>query len=208
MDRAREAGRLLAERHRATPAEPDPHRSLLNYAESPRAEDWTLRSALVRLAQPHPQLVADLLTLVRRLNAVLHLVAKPLGRHTVVCDRALTLATVDGPAVDPHPDTRTADLARLVADAGTDGDVVVEAYLAEIDLDPEERAALPLLGVAVEFDTLAEELVVWARVAPGAGAPVDRVRAVIETTQRRLDELGVPVEEISRRGRRGGGPES
>ena len=204
MDRAREAARHLADRHRDSAVEADPVLSLLNYAESPRTDDWTLRSALVRLAQPEPQLVADVLVRVRRLDAVLHHVARALERHTVVCDRAVTVESVAGPPLDPYPDTRTADVARLAASAGDDHDVVIETYLGDVDLDADERAALPLLGVAVEFDTLADELVAWARIAPGADPPSGRVGAVIEATQRQLDELGVPVEEFNRRGRRGG----
>ena len=203
MERARTAGRLLAERHLANPADPEPSGSLVNYAESPRHDDWTLRSALVRLAQSQPQLVADLLQRVRRLDAVLHHVARPLERHTVVCDRALDLDTVDGDIVDAYPDARTADLARLAARAGDEGDVVIESYLAVVDLDAEEVAALPLLGVARGFDQLADQLVAWAVTAPSP-APIDSVTAVITAAQARMDELGVPVEERPpRRGRSG-----
>ncbi|MEM8706830.1 MAG: hypothetical protein AAGE98_10270 [Actinomycetota bacterium] len=194
MERARAAGRRLAERHAASAAAPDPQLTLVNHAESPRADDWTLRSALVRLASPEPQLVADLLTRVRRLDATLSQASSILAKQTVVCDRALTLDTVDGEPVDPYPDTRTADLARLAAASGDEADVVVEAYLAEVDLGAAEVAALPLLGVALTIDTLADELVGWARIAP-APAPTDRIRATIAAVQTRLDELGVPVEE-------------
>jgi hypothetical protein len=193
MERARDAGRRLAARHTARPASPEPHRSLVNYAESPRDDDWTLRSALVRLAQSQPQLVADLLQRVRRLDAVLHHVARPLERQTVVCDRGISIDTVDD-ETDPYPDTRIADLVRLAASAGEHGDVVIEAYLGEVDLDDAERNALPLLGVALWLDELAEHLVAWARIAP-APAPVDAVQATINAAQQRLDALGVPVEE-------------
>ena len=72
MERARAAVRRLAERHATGPTAPDAAVTLVNHAESPRADDWTLRSALVRLASPEPQLVADLLTRVRRLDAQVH----------------------------------------------------------------------------------------------------------------------------------------
>ena len=203
MERARDAGRRLAERHQANPASAEPHGSLVNYAESPRTDDWTLRSALVRLAQSQPQLVADLLQRVRRLDAVLHHVARPLERQTVLCDRRLGLDTVDQAPAAPYPDTRLADLVRLADDAGEDGDVVIEAYLGAVDLSPEERGALPLLGIAFWFDRLADELVEWAQVAP-APAPIDAVRATTNAAQRRMDELGVPVEQgPPRRGRSG-----
>ncbi|MEO0494044.1 MAG: hypothetical protein AAF081_11565 [Actinomycetota bacterium] len=194
MERARAAGHRLAERHAASPTTPDPDLTLVNHAESPRVDDWTLRSALVRLASPEPQLVADLLVLVRRLDATLRQAASILAKQTVVCDRALGLDTVDGDPIEPYPDTRTADLARLATTAGDDADVVVEAYLAEAELGPAEIAALPLLGVALTFDALTDELVDWARIAP-APAPVSRIRETIDEVQSRLDELGVPVEE-------------
>lgn len=201
MERERTLGRQLAERHAGAAARPQPDGSLLNYAERPRRNDWTLRSALVRLAQSQPQLVADLLTRVRRLDAVLHHVARSLESHTVPCDRGLTVDTFDNAPADPYPDARVADLTRLAASAADRGDVVIEAYVEVIDLTPEERAALPLLTVALAFDQLADSVVAWAEIAP-APAPVDEVRAVIGMTQRRMDDLGVPVEEgPPRRGR-------
>jgi hypothetical protein len=41
---------------------------LLDFAERPRSQDWSLRAALVRYAQPEPQRVNDLLELVRRIE--------------------------------------------------------------------------------------------------------------------------------------------
>ena len=76
MDDAAAAGRALAMRHRDAAAEPDPDGSLVNYAESPRAGGWTLRSAMTRLAQPEPELVDAIAPLVRRLDAVLHHLAR------------------------------------------------------------------------------------------------------------------------------------
>ena len=158
----------------------------------------------MRLAQSQPQLVADLLQRVRRLDAVLHHVARSLEKQTVVCDRAISIDRLDDDPVDPYPDTRTADLVRLAASAGPDAHVVIEAYATTVELSDEERLAAPLLDVALAFDQLAEVLVDWARRAP-APAPVVEVRAVIDAAQVRLDELGVPVEESGppRRGRRG-----
>jgi hypothetical protein len=42
-----------------------------DYAEKARVGDWSLRSALVRFAQPEPERAAEVLHLVRRLDAVL-----------------------------------------------------------------------------------------------------------------------------------------
>ena len=57
---------------------------LVDFAERPRTRDWSLRSALVRYAQPEPQRVNDILELVRRGDAAL-------GKNASKLDR-------DGPA--------------------------------------------------------------------------------------------------------------
>ena len=214
MERAQAAGRLLAERHLgAAGVDPEPAGSLVNYAESSRAGDWSLRSALVRLAQPEPARVAGVLELVRRLDAVLHHLARPLERHTVLCDRAVTLDALSeepfgwrlGEPADPYPDTRVAELVRLATSAGPDGDQVLDAYLAEVDLELEEQQALPLLAVAVEFDNLADVLTEWAPSAP-ATPPVQVVDRVCASVLAQLDALGVPREEGPPPGARGGRP--
>ncbi|MEM7285819.1 MAG: hypothetical protein AAF480_05660 [Actinomycetota bacterium] len=212
MERAHAAGRLLAERHLAAASvDPEPAGSLVNYAESARAGDWSLRSALVRLAQPEPARVAGVLELVRRLDAVLHHLARPLERHTVVCDRSLNVEAVTDESAGwrlaepaaPYPDTRVADLVRLVTSAGAEGDRVLDAYLGEVELEVEEQQALPLLGVAVELDTLAEVLVTWAPTAPEA-PPVETVDGVCHRVLATLDALGVPREEGPPPGARSG----
>lgn len=48
--------------------EPPELARLIDFAERPRLEDWSMRAALVRYAQPQPQRVNDLLDLVRRLE--------------------------------------------------------------------------------------------------------------------------------------------
>ena len=44
---------------------------LVDYADAARVDDWSLRSALVRFAQPEPERAAALLRVVRRLDQVL-----------------------------------------------------------------------------------------------------------------------------------------
>ena len=172
--------------------EPDPDRSLLDYAEIPFDGDWTLRSALVRLAQPEPQRVAALLELMRRLDAPLHHVARLLERHTVVCDRRLTVDGIDDAPVEPRPDVRTADLARLVA-LGVDESALLEGYGERSPLEEQERFAVPLLVIAVRLESLAERLTAWALAGPD-DPPVAQVDEVVAAIGARLDELGVPVE--------------
>ena len=64
------------------PAEIEPPElaRLVDFAERPRTRDWSLRSALVRYAQPEPQRVNDVLELVRRVDAALGNNAAALGR--------------------------------------------------------------------------------------------------------------------------------
>jgi hypothetical protein len=64
------------------PAEIEPPElaRLVDFAERPRTCDWSLRSALVRYAQPEPQRVNDILELVRRVDATL-------GKNTAELDR-------------------------------------------------------------------------------------------------------------------------
>jgi hypothetical protein len=55
----------------AAEVEPAELAQLLDFAERPRTENWSLRAALVRYAQPQPQRVNDLLELVRRIQGAL-----------------------------------------------------------------------------------------------------------------------------------------
>jgi hypothetical protein len=65
------------------PAEIEPPElaRLVDFAERPRAREWSLRSALVRYAQPEPQRVNDVLELVRRVDAALAKHAAELERE-------------------------------------------------------------------------------------------------------------------------------
>jgi hypothetical protein len=55
----------------AAEVEPAELAQLLDFAERPHTENWSLRAALVRYAQPQPQRVNDLLELVRRIQGAL-----------------------------------------------------------------------------------------------------------------------------------------
>ena len=65
--------------------EPAELERLLDFAERPRVDDWSLRAALVRYAQPEPERAAQILELVRRIDAALR-------RHRKLFER-------DGPMV-------------------------------------------------------------------------------------------------------------
>jgi hypothetical protein len=65
------------------PADIDPPAlaRLVDFTERPRVEDWSLRAALVRYAQPEPQRVNDILDLVRRVEWALGKQSSVLARH-------------------------------------------------------------------------------------------------------------------------------
>jgi len=60
--------------------EPPALTRLIDFAERPRTEDWSLRSALVRYAQPEPERVNGILELVRRTEGAL-------GQHGKLIER-------------------------------------------------------------------------------------------------------------------------
>ncbi|MEM7341097.1 MAG: hypothetical protein AAF467_20740 [Actinomycetota bacterium] len=189
----------LAERH-SQPGPADDGLRLSAYAEWPRHDDWTLRSALVRLAQPEPLLSGALLESARRLDAALHPLSRTLERHLVVCDRALSAATFDPTSVEaataalPYVDTRAADLARLSTHAGVDGPELAAAYHDLDPLDDEEHEAVGLLAVAVGFDRLSDELTAWAAADPRPEPPITSVDATIRRVVGQLDTMGIPHE--------------
>lgn len=218
MDSSEAIGALLAARHRRE-TETDPQRSLLDFPESPRVGDWTLRSALVRLAQPEPVRAGATLELIRRCDGALRHLRRALERHAVVTDRSLSSAsirradgrgsgsmggwTLDDPVV-PVADVRVADLARLALDDPTGFPAVLDAYTATIELDEAEREAIGLVEAALELDRLADELAGWARSGP-ADPPVELVDATCDRVFARLEALGVAREPEGplRRGHRG-----
>lgn len=67
---------------RAVPVgiEPPELARLIDFAERPRTHDWSLRSALVRYAQPQPERVNGILDLVRRIEWAL-------GQHGKLIER-------------------------------------------------------------------------------------------------------------------------
>jgi hypothetical protein len=134
---------------------------LVDYAERPRAGDWSLRGALVRYAQFRPGHVRDLMDLVRRLDHALHAQGKVLSRDGEALWRAL-----DGePAPLPAEDRPVLELLRVAQDldgladevvawaedrAGELPDAQVEAAVArigrrleELGVRPEERGRPP-----------------------------------------------------------------
>ena len=93
------------------PAEIEPPElgRLVDYAERPRTDDWSLRSALVLYALPQPQRVNDILVQVRRVDRALGKQSKRLEREGTELWRAL--------------------------EAGDDGDELVSLLRAARELD-------------------------------------------------------------------------
>ncbi len=184
------AAEALAQRHQAQePAATDEDRSLVNYAEAPHAGDWSLRSALVRLAQPHPRRAEAVLDLVRRLDHALAPMTREIQRRGVITQR--TLPRPDG--TQPVPDGRTVDLAVLIEDRPGDAVEVIDGYERVTELSEIERGAVPLLACALVFDRLAGTLAGWAS-SGWANPPITTIDRACRSLLECLDTLGVPVE--------------
>lgn len=80
--------------------EPPELAALVDYSERSRDGDWSLRSALVRYAQPEPERVSQVLELVRRIEFALHPHAKLLAKE----GPALWSAMAKGDGAGDHED--------------------------------------------------------------------------------------------------------
>jgi hypothetical protein len=100
--------------------EPPDLARLVDFAERPRLQDWSLRAALVRYAQPRPRQVNDLLDLVRRVEWAL-------GRHARLLQRdgnALWRAIADGTRPEGAEQAWIVELLRAVTALDRIGDVL------------------------------------------------------------------------------------
>ena len=97
----------------ATDIEPPELARLLDAAERPRVDNWSLRAALTRYAQPQPQRASDVIELLRRIESAL----RP---HQAELERDGTAAWA---AVgDPGDDRLVGHLLRALADLDRLGD--------------------------------------------------------------------------------------
>ena len=150
----------------------DETNSIINYAEAPRQGDWTLRSSLVRLAQPHPLRSEAVLQLVRRLDAALKPFVRELQKHP-----AETTRSIPGGA------------SNIVGVGVVD---LVETPDA-VELSDAERDSLHLIGIALELDELANTLTAWA-FAGSADPPVGEIDQTCARVLRSMNDLEVPEE--------------
>ena len=199
MSSARIDGKVLAEFH-AEGTAPDDGVRLVQYAESARISDWSLRGALVRYAQPEPARASAVLELVRRTDGALKPLVRALEQAEAPTDPELSAASFGGPghgllASDRvRVDARAADLARVAVRAPDELDRVLAEYDDVTPLADHERTAIPLLAVAVELDALGDVLAAWAddRARP---RPDEQVDAIARRAFTMLAALGVEREQ-------------
>src|SRR5262245_12594375 len=131
------------------PAEIEPPElaRLVDFAERPRTRDWSLRSALVRYAQPEPQRVNDVLELVRRVDAALNKNARKLNG--------------DGPALwdalehDGHePDAYVIGVLHAARDLDGLGEVLATWAVDRAGERPNADVDRVVADVAQQLDTL------------------------------------------------------
>lgn len=145
--------------------------TLADYAERSRLGDWSLRSALVRYAQPEPARAGAVLELVRRTDGAL----KPYRK-----------------LLDADADGRLEATARSVAD-DDDAIAAVERAVADAHWDDDETSAVRLLVVAAHLDRLGDVLAAWA-CDIGRARPDDEVDRLARRTFGLLSQLGVARE--------------
>ncbi len=145
----------------ATDPEPAELARLIDFAERPRVGDWSLRSSLVRYAQPRAEQVSSVLDLVRRIDFALSPNTRLIERTGP--DLWAALQSVDPPQSEPEATVvgllracETLDgLADLLAawasdpscdrpDAEVDATVtVIEGQLDDLGVAREERQRSP-----------------------------------------------------------------
>jgi hypothetical protein len=99
-----------------TEIEPPELARLVDFAERPRTQDWSLRAALVRYAQPAPLRVEALLEVIRRIEHAFGRNAKRFEREGDVLWRAVESEGGDDPLVE---------LLRVAAEIDRLGDSLV-----------------------------------------------------------------------------------
>jgi hypothetical protein len=107
------------------PAEIEPPElaRLIDYAERPRVDDWSLRAALTRYAQPQPQRASDVYELVRRIEYVTRPQLSTIARAGDDIWRALH---TDGPSGPSGPADPVVELLRVMTGLDRLGDVLAE----------------------------------------------------------------------------------
>lgn len=139
--------------------------ALVDHAERPRAGDWSLRAALVRLAQFRPGLVRDLMEPIRRLDRALHAHRARLLADGPGLWAALTAGEAPG---DPEGE-RIVALLQVAQDLDALADLVVAWAEDRSGPMPEDAVA----GAATDVSRRLDELGVEREDSPGP-APARR----------------------------------
>jgi len=123
---------------------------LVDFAERPRAHNWSLRAALVRYAQPAPQRVNDVLDLVRRIEWAL-------GQHASVLQRdgaALWDAFDGDAAATDQEQAQVVALLRALAELDLLGDILADWAVDISTVRPDAPVDATITAVATRLDAL------------------------------------------------------
>ena len=123
---------------------------LVDFAERGRTQDWSLRAALVRYAQPQPQRVNDVLDLVRRTEWAL-------GQHSAALQRdgdVLWDALDGGAAPSDHGHAPIVALLRVARELDRVGDVLANWAVDITTERPDDAVDEVIEGVGAQLDVL------------------------------------------------------
>jgi hypothetical protein len=118
---------------------------LVTFSERPRLEDWSLRAALCRYAQPHPERVREMLDVVRRIEFAI-------AKHTKRIEREgpdLWAALRGGSDGDD-----LLGLLGAVVELDELGDVLADWAVDRAGKHPEERVDAVVTATASRLDEL------------------------------------------------------
>jgi hypothetical protein len=135
------------------PAEIEPRElaELVDFAERPRQDDWSLRSALVRFAQPQPQRVEELLDLVRRTDWALGKQRALLEREGYEIWDALSRARTSSGSEDF---VHVVGVLRAAKELDALGDVVATWAVDISHARPDEEVDRVIEEVGAQLETL------------------------------------------------------
>lgn len=122
---------------------------LVDFAERPRTQNWSMRAALVRYAQPAPQRVDDVLDLVRRVDWAL-------GQHSAELQRDgdAVWDELEGATSGDLEHGRLVDLLEVVKELDRLGDVLT-GWAVDISGDrPDADVDDAITDVSTRLDAL------------------------------------------------------
>jgi hypothetical protein len=130
--------------------EPPELARLVDFAERPRQRDWSLRSALVRYAQPEPERVGRVLELLRRIEAAIQ-------SHRKVVERegdALWAALETGTSPPADVDAAMVELLRVTTTLDDLGDTLAAWAVDPAQPQPDAAVDAATTAIAGRLDDL------------------------------------------------------